>query len=150
MFLLGFSEAAVAAKYGAIWFSHFQDSIRSSGNGSLYNESVIAQCGYLSLLTNYNYSSNCARFGGVGYVVQYNHTALHAALLFETLANEALVRHATSNPDFVVETSIAPLPVTTVESNIGAGEDAFLVWFLVSLLLIHWTSRYPVPIMNHH
>jgi hypothetical protein len=132
MFLLGSSDLSAASKYGAIWFSHLQDSL--TGNNSLYTETVIRQCEYASQLVNY--SSDCARFGGVGYVIQYNFTAVHSSLVYETLANEALVRFATNNPDFEVETTIAPLPVTAVESNIGAGEDALFAWFLVSLFCI--------------
>ena len=109
-----------SSRYGAIWFSHLQDSV--TGNNSLYNETVISQCKIASQLVNY--SSDCARFGGVGYVIQYNFTALHSSLLYENLANEALVRYATINPDFEVETTIAPLPITAVESNIGASDDA--------------------------
>lgn len=68
----------------------------------------------------------------MGYIVQYNFTAIHASLVFEGLATEALVRHGTKNTNISVETTIFPLPITKVEENIGAGTDAFLIWFLVS------------------
>jgi hypothetical protein len=99
-------------------------------DGRSYRETVSVQCEMAS--ASLNYSSNCSRFGGVGYVVQYNYTAVHSALLYESMANEALVRHGTNNPNFIVETTIAPLPVTALERTIGAPENAFLVWFLVS------------------
>jgi hypothetical protein len=119
-----------SAKYGAIWFSHFKDSI---SNGKLYNETVIGQC--LLLESSLNYTADCNRFNGVGYIVQYNYTALHAALLFEQIANEALARQGSKNMDIIVETTISPLPVTGVERSIGAGLNAFLAWFLVSARL---------------
>jgi hypothetical protein len=128
-----------SSRYGAIWFSHLQDSV--TGNNSLYNETVISQCKIASQLVNY--SSDCARFGGVGYVIQYNFTALHSSLLYENLANEALVRYATNKPDFEVETTIAPLPITAVESNIGASDDALFAWFLVSLFCIGLDASVP-------
>lgn len=129
MYLSASSGSYANSKYGAIWFTHDQSSVT---NGRLYSESVIEQCSFIS--PRLTYSSDCARFGGVGYVIQYNFTAPHAALMYEALANEALVRHATTdNPGFTVEATIAPLPLTAVEDNIGAGEDAFTVWFLVSI-----------------
>ena len=131
MYLAKSSQTEATSKYGAIWFSHFQSSVT---NGVMYNDTVINQCLFASTLGNY--SSDCARFGGVGYTVQYNFTALHAALLYENVANEVLVRHATSNPNFTVETTIAPLPVTANESNLAVGDISFLVWFLVSCLNI--------------
>lgn len=131
LYLLTHSDVYESSKYGAIWFSHFQDSMT---NNAMFNESSVNRCMVASPLLNY--SSSCNRFGGVGYTLQYNFTALHSAVLYEKLANEALVRHATTNPDFTVETTIAPLPTTAVESNIGAGENGFLVWFLVSLVMI--------------
>lgn len=118
------------SNYGAIWFTHFPDSVMSDGRS--YNETVVEQCIVASSFLSYR--SDCRRFGGIGYVVLFNFTALHSALLYETLANEAIARHATTNPDLVVQAAISPLPYTAVESGIGAAEDAFLVWFLVSLL----------------
>ena len=96
----------------------------------LYNETVNQQCEFIS--PQLTYSRDCLNFGGVGYVIQFNFTALHAALLYEMVANEALVRYATDDSDFKVEATIAPLPITSLENKIGAGEDAFTVWFLVS------------------
>lgn len=127
MYLSFYSGDYAHSKYGAVWFTHDQTSVT---NGRLYNESVIEQCSFVSSLLTYR--QDCVRYGGVGYVIQYNYTALHAALMFEALANEALVRHATDNLEFTVEATIAPLPITNVEKKIGAGEDAFAVWFLVS------------------
>lgn len=113
--------------YGAIWFSHFHDS---TSNGTSYNSQITAQCSVTNQLLNY--STECSRFNGVGYTVQYNFTAIHAALLFEQVANEALLRRGTSDNSITVETIVSPLPVTKMEEKIGAGIDAFLAWFLVS------------------
>ena len=113
--------------YGAIWFSHFQDSLT---NGTSYFLRTMAQCSATNDLLNY--TTDCSRFQGIGYTVQYNFTAIHAALLFEQKANEALVRRGTSNVNIIVDTIISPLPVTRAEEKIGAGIDAFLAWFLVS------------------
>lgn len=99
-------------------------------NGTSYNSQIAAQCSVTNLLLNY--SSECSRFNGVGYTVQYNFTAIHAALLFEQVANEALLRRGTNDNSITVETIVSPLPVTKMEEKIGAGIDAFLAWFLVS------------------
>jgi hypothetical protein len=133
MYLLGFSDLYPSSRYGAIWFSHLPDNMTS--NNSKYNETVITQCEYVYSIRPVNYTADCARFGGVGYVIQYNFTALHSALLYESLANEALVRHATSTPDFTVEMTIAPLPITAAENNLGSGQDGLFAWFLVSFFM---------------
>lgn len=112
--------------YGAIWFSHFQDS---TSNGTSYNLEVMTQCSATNQLLNY--TTDCTKFNGVGYTIQYNFTAIHASLLFEKIANEALARRGTNNADITVEAIISPLPVTSIEESIGAGIDAFLAWFLV-------------------
>jgi ABC-type multidrug transport system fused ATPase/permease subunit len=65
--------------------------------------------------------------------LQYNFTALHVAPLYQTLADEALVRQALNNDDFNIKCTIDPLPITKVEEGFGAAEDAFTAWFLVVL-----------------
>jgi len=127
LYLHAFRDSYADSKYGAIWFTHDQFSMV---NGTLYNETVVQQCQLAN--SAITYPRDCRRFGGVGYVIQFNFTAPHAAIMYETIANEALARHASDNPDLKVETTIAPLPITAVESSLGAGEDAFTVWFLVS------------------
>jgi hypothetical protein len=100
-------------------------------DGRSYGEAVEQQCELASSFLNY--TSDCTQFSGIGYVVQYNYTALHAALLYEALATEGIVRHATNKQDVIVEATIAPLPFTERESGIGKANNAFLVWFLVSI-----------------
>jgi ATP-binding cassette subfamily A (ABC1) protein 3 len=65
--------------------------------------------------------------------VQYNFTALHVAPLYQTLADEALVRQALDTDAFNIKCTIEPLPITKVEEGFGAAEDAFTAWFLVVL-----------------
>jgi ATP-binding cassette subfamily A (ABC1) protein 3 len=65
--------------------------------------------------------------------VQYNYTALHVAPLYQTLADEALVRQALDTDAFNIQCTIQPLPITKVEDGFGAAEDAFTAWFLVVL-----------------
>lgn len=122
----GFAEST----YGAIWFTHSNSSIITA-NSTSFTEAVLDQCKYARYRLKLNYS-DCSKFSGVGYVIQYNYTALHSALLYENVANEALVRHSTSNDNFKVETTIYPFPVTANEKRISAGENAFVTWFLVS------------------
>jgi ATP-binding cassette, subfamily A (ABC1), member 3 len=106
-------------------------------DGRSYADTVTSQCEQVSAQTNYSHPDDCKFFGGVGYIVQYNFTALHAAPLFQTLADEALVRHATGNRNITIEATIAPLPITLREQAYGKAEDAvaasFAAWFLVVL-----------------
>ncbi|KAL3919610.1 MAG: hypothetical protein SGILL_003672 [Bacillariaceae sp.] len=99
--------------------------------GLPYSEAVIGVC--LDRLGNYTTQANCIDFDGIGYVLQYNFTALHVAPLYQTLADEALVREGTGDPDFKIQTTIHPLPITNVEASIGAADDAFTAWFLIIL-----------------
>lgn len=109
-----------------------------ANDGMKYGQNVTGQCRFLA--PELNYTKDCSKYEGFGYVIQYNFTAVHAALLYEALANEALVRQATSAHDifrrssatFTVQATIAPLPITSIEEKMGAGEDAFAAWFLVS------------------
>lgn len=82
-------------------------------------------------MVNYSSPDDCIRFGGYGYVVQYNFTALHAAPLFQAVADQALIRYATGNLSLTISATIAPLPITSVEEGFGAAEDLVLVWFLI-------------------
>jgi ATP-binding cassette, subfamily A (ABC1), member 3 len=106
-------------------------------DGTSYADTVISQCEQVSAQTNYSQVDDCKYFGGIGYIVQYNYTALHAAPLYQALADEALVRRATGNPNFTIEATIDPLPKTLKERSYGIVEDAvasdFAAWFLVVL-----------------
>lgn len=121
------SELYAASQYGAIFFSH--DSGSFLQNGSNYSELVTQTCfGRPSIP-----ASSCSGYSGTGNIIQYNYTALHVSPLYQALANEALVRAATGNAAFQIQSSIYPLPITAVEASLGAAEDAFSAWFLVIL-----------------
>lgn len=120
-----------ATKYGAIWFTHELDSIMNDGRS--YRDTVVAQCQTVSSRVNYSSAEDCQFYGGMGYVIQYNFSAVHVSPMYQALADEALVRYAIGNPNFVIESTIAPLPITAKEETFGKAEDAFLAWFLVVL-----------------
>ena len=83
-------------------------------------------------MLNYTSLDDCDNFQGIGFVLQYNFTGLHTAPTFQSLADQALARHATNDPTITIKTTIAPLPITEIEKSFGQSEDAFLAWFLVS------------------
>lgn len=99
--------------------------------GLPYSEAAIGAC--LDRIGNYTSQSDCLEFSGISYSIQYNFTAIHVAPLYQTLADEALVREGTGNPDFKIKTTIHPLPITNAEQNIGEADDAFTAWFLIIL-----------------
>lgn len=84
-------------------------------------------------MANYTSSADCETYGGIGYVIQYNFTALHVAPLFQALADEAIVRQATNNDQFEIKVTIAPLPLTSYESGLGDSEDSTFLFVLVVL-----------------
>jgi ATP-binding cassette, subfamily A (ABC1), member 3 len=106
-------------------------------DGTSYADTVISQCEQVSAEVNYSQVDDCKYFGGMGYIIQYNFTALHAAPLYQALADEALVRHATGSQNFTIEATIDPLPKTMQEHAVGIIEGAipsdFAAWFLVVL-----------------
>jgi hypothetical protein len=137
--LLATSSFYGASQYGAIWFSREPGS-RSSKNSSVFDVDVVAACLNASAYVS---ERDCERLRGVGFLIQYNFTGLHTAPLFQALADQALIRYATNKPDFVIKTSISPLPTTDIEDSFGRGEDSVMIWFLVS---------FPIPrsAASHH
>lgn len=95
-----------------------------------YNDAVMANC--MENIADFKFLTvdDCRRLLGLGYVIQYNFTALHVSPLFQVLADEAIVREGTGNPDINIQAKIAPLPITKVEESFGDAEDSFLAWFL--------------------
>jgi ATP-binding cassette, subfamily A (ABC1), member 3 len=75
----------------------------------------------------------CERYGGVGYVVNYNYTALHSSLIFHALADESIMREATKDDELTISATVHPLPLTKAEVSLSKAEDAFNAWFLVVL-----------------
>ena len=104
-----------------------------NSNNTNFVNSSISQCYDVTTQFGLKYTSleDCARFRGYGYVIQYNFTALHVAPLFQSIADQALIRYATADPSMTISTTIAPLKITNVEEGLGAAEDLLLVWFLI-------------------
>jgi hypothetical protein len=120
-----------ASQYGAIWFTHDFTSTLSTDGAPLYNDTVVEQCN--ANPGAYTTNNTCNRLGGIGYVIQYNYTALHVSPLFQSLADEALVKRYLNTDNFTAQVTIAPLPTTKAEENIAESDDAFTAWFLVVL-----------------
>lgn len=99
--------------------------------GSNYSEVVVSTC--LQNKGGYTTDSDCERYAGINYVVQYNFTALHVAPLYQMLADTAIVREALDENEFTIQTVIHPLPITAAEESIGKADDAFSAWFLIIL-----------------
>jgi hypothetical protein len=97
-----------------------------------YSEALIGAC--LGRIGNYTTQADCLAFDGIGYdVIQYNFTAIHVAPLYQMLADEALVRQATGNADFKIQTTIHPLTITNTEQSMGSAIDPSPAWFLIIL-----------------
>jgi len=47
----------------------------------------------------------------------YNYTSLHSSLLYQSTADEALLREYTNDPEYKISASIWPLPLTKVEEQ---------------------------------
>mmetsp|Transcript_43481 Transcript_43481/g.48976 ORF Transcript_43481/g.48976 Transcript_43481/m.48976 type:complete len:2055 (-) Transcript_43481:245-6409(-) len=110
-----------------------KDLVPTTGSvvGMNYSEAVISKC--LQQKGNYTTEADCLARAGIGYVIQYNYTAIHAAPLYQMLADEAIVREAIGDNEFKIQTVIHPLPITTVEDSFGEAENAFTAWFLIIL-----------------
>eukprot|EP00536_Pseudo-nitzschia_multiseries_P003231 jgi/Psemu1/284283/fgenesh1_pg.48_\ len=110
-----------------------KDLLPSSGSvvGMNYAEAVVSKC--LEQAGNYTTEADCEALAGIGYVVQYNYTAIHAAPLYQKLADEAIVREAIGDTEFKIKSVIHPLPVTNYEDSLGEADDAFTAWFLIIL-----------------
>lgn len=120
-----------ASQYGGVWFTHETDSIMDDGTS--YRDTVVSQCELISTRVNYSRQEDCKYYGGIGFVIQYNFTALHVAPIYQAIADEAIVRHVTGNPNFAIEGTIAPLPVTLKEESYAKPANTFAAWFLVVL-----------------
>jgi len=99
--------------------------------GVNYSEAVISRC--IDQAGTYSTDADCQGYAGIGYVIQYNYTALHVAPLYQQLADEAIIREATGNSGFKIQTVIHPMPVTSYEDSVGEADDAFTAWFLIIL-----------------
>jgi hypothetical protein len=115
-------------QYGAVFFTH--DSLSNLSSSFLpYSATVNIQCN-MEEFENYTNHERCEDYGGIGYVVQYNFTALHVSPLLQVITDEAIVREALNQSSFSINITIDPLPITYTEDAYGQSEDAFLPWFL--------------------
>ena len=85
--------------------------------GESYNEAAFGAC--LGNVDDFTTMERCLGFTGIGYVIQYNYTALHVAPLLQVLADEAIAREALNNSYFNIECTLDPLPVTSQEESYG-------------------------------
>jgi ATP-binding cassette subfamily A (ABC1) protein 3 len=126
------SQVYAGTQFGALQFTHDRTS---QTNGQNYSSVVIGKC--TELIARYQQPyydvAYCEKYGGVGYVVNYNYTALHASLIYQALADEALMREALNDDDLKISANVHPLPLTSTEQSLGAAEDAFIAWVLVVL-----------------
>ena len=123
------SKLYQSSQYGAIWFAH--DSSSLLDGGTTYRDEAQEAC--LERGGAHTTNSTCDHYGNIAFFVQYNYTAVHVAPLYQSLADEALVRHATGVSEFNIHATIAPLPITKIEEGFGEAQDAFSAWFLVVL-----------------
>merc|ERR1712176_938909 len=129
--VLGLSDSFAASQYGAVFFTHDNNSV-VEGDVS-YASLVAEECKNKDGDLSYTSENECELFGGIGYVIHYNFTSIHAGPMFQVLADEAIIREAHGDPDFEISCTIDPLPITGVEEARSEADDAFLAWFLLVL-----------------
>ena len=106
-----------ASQYGGIFFTHDTASITSNDGGASFDETVVKQCMDNTNTGDYTTEEQCQAFGGIGYVINYNYTSLHSSLLYQSTADEALLREYTNDPEYKISASVWPLPLTKVEEQ---------------------------------
>ena len=127
--------------YGAVYFTHDNSSQVSTFSNQTYNELAQSSCQSRG-------GTNCDKYAGIGYVVSTNFTSLHSSILFQALADEAIVREATGKPSFKIKPSIWPLPITDRENNFAKAENSFSAWFLMILSFPFITGAYATFIVT--
>ena len=65
--------------------------------------------------------------------VSYNFTSLHSSLLYQAVADEAILRDSLEDPSYEINFSIWPLPITKVEEGYTLAQNSFSAWFLLVL-----------------
>jgi hypothetical protein len=114
-----------ASQYGAIYFTHDSGSIIEETSTDYLTEVA-------SLCENNRIDEwegfDCDRFKGIGFVVDTNFTALHGSLLYQSIADEAIIREALDDDSFGISATIHPLPLTDVENSFSQAEDSFSAW----------------------
>jgi hypothetical protein len=130
--------------FGGIWFSHEGNSTITGSKE--YGGEILDQCKAAASFLDYN--ASCGRFGGIGYVLQYNFTAIHGILVFENIATTAIGRLGANNTQLNVQTTISPLPISRLEENLFHGEHAMIAWFLLLIAFPFISGSFAVFIMN--
>jgi hypothetical protein len=120
------STSFLASQYAAIHFSH--DA--SSGD---YYDAVIANCQTASQIDTYLNGSFCENLRGIGYVINYNFSAVHVTPVYQALADQSIIREAMNDDAYTISATIHPLSIAFRENAYGQSEDAFLAWFLLVL-----------------
>mmetsp|Transcript_30651 Transcript_30651/g.64872 ORF Transcript_30651/g.64872 Transcript_30651/m.64872 type:complete len:1373 (-) Transcript_30651:2144-6262(-) len=123
------SDEFDASMYGGIFFTHDDQSVTS--NGSTFDETVTESCSENT--GSYMAAGQCANFGGVGYIVNYNFTSLHSSLLYQATADEVLMREYLNDASYKISVSVWPLPITKVEEQYRLATNSFAAWFLLVL-----------------
>lgn len=122
-----------ASQYGAIYFTHNQHSLVSHTDGTnsiltnqTYNDLVLQTC--REKAKNTSSYLNCSIYEGLGYVVGVNFTAPHGSLLFQSLADQSIVRSALNDDEYEIRTTVHPLPLTMTEKGYKTSQDSFTAW----------------------
>jgi len=121
-----------ASQYGAIYFTHDESSdvVGGAYDGLSYKQAMEQKCASTEVTIGDSY---CDLYGGIGYVVATNFTALHASLLYQSIADESIIREALNDDTFSIKTTVHPLPLTKTEENLGQAQDSYSAWFLLVL-----------------
>ena len=125
------SNDSLSSRYGAVFFTRELQS-RYNSTDEVYSaqDVCLADESYTNLR---NASLQCSSVNGLGYLVAYNFTGIHSSLLYTAIADESILRSASSSFANKVSPSIKvtldPLPITAFEAEYAEGEDAFFTWF---------------------
>eukprot|EP00594_Rhizosolenia_setigera_P014554 CAMPEP_0178972746 /NCGR_PEP_ID=MMETSP0789-20121207/21232_1 /TAXON_ID=3005 /ORGANISM="Rhizosolenia setigera, Strain CCMP 1694" /LENGTH=1341 /DNA_ID=CAMNT_0020660323 /DNA_START=1119 /DNA_END=5142 /DNA_ORIENTATION=+ len=100
----------------------------TESDGSLYNVSVIEAC--QKNPGNYTTQEQCLQYNGVNYIVSTNFTSYHATVVYQALADEAII-NAVLEDDVSISVTIHPLPFTEPEKEYLQAEKGIIGWFLM-------------------
>ena len=124
-------RAFAASQYGALYFNRVSSSRIISEtdafDGEGYNVTSLDKC--LSSDFIYRLRDQCFNYQGVSYIVSTNFTALHAPLLYQAIADQALINEVVD--DVTISVTINPLPLTNHESNYIDSANAFTAWIIL-------------------
>lgn len=133
-----------ASMYGALYFN--RDMSSTIGNSSLhYNDVSYEAC--LIAGSNYRSLEQCKNFMGISYVVVTNFTAPHAPLLFQAIADEAIINDAIEEKISILA-SIHPLPTTSLEKSFTVAENSMLAWFVLIFSFPFITGEHSVFVFS--